>query len=125
METHPGKVKLEVLYYWKVHERNSEGEPKKIAKRRIFFYFPPDKPCHEVHKALCRFAESKVVLFADGKCMMGGTVEKSLVGKELVMFNQETTEVILKKSLELRPPSEHEEITMEDVVALRERYYST
>ena len=124
MNISPGKVKLEVLYYWRVHERTSEGEPKKIAKRRIFFYFPPDKPCHEVHKALCKFAKGKVVLFADNQCMMGGTVEKSLVGKELVMFNEETAEVILKKSLE-SDPSEHEEITIEDVVALREKYYST
>ena len=123
METHPGKVKLEVLYYWRVHERTPEGEPKKIAKRTIFFYFPPDKPCHEVHKALCTFAKGKVVLFADRKCMMGGTVEKSLVGKELVMFNKETAEVILKKSLE-SDPSEIEIITVEDVVALREKYYS-
>ena len=108
-------VKLNVMYYYRISETSPEGEPTKIGKKSITSYFPPDATCHEVHRALCVYAKSGVALFADKKCILGGTVEKSLMGKELVVYSQEIGNILIKK---FEPQQEVEDITMEDVIAL-------
>jgi len=116
-------VKLEIIYYYKICESSPE-EPTKVAKKKVVFHFPPDQLCHEVHKTLRNYTKNKAVLLVDGKCMLGGTVEKNLMGKKLVMFNKETVEEILLKE-DFGPQQEFKKITTEDVLALREKYYSS
>jgi len=123
MEEQSNDIKLEITYYYKILEPLPGKESKRMAKKKVNFHFPSEKPCHEIHKELCKYTGDRAVLFTEEGCVIGGTVEKSLAGRNLFLYNKETAEFLLKETYD--PQQKYREVTIEDVKDLCDRYYST